>query len=861
MANRNWRRPALATQACDEKAEQGLSSHHEDSQTANVDPQAVESLRAQGHDRLKANAFAEAIDAFVRALALEPNDPQTRLNLGIALQGARRHADAVKMFSSVQKLLPDDPAAFLHAAISLLELGDPDNALRAASDACHRDPRLPQAHYTYGQAWLALSEHAKAERAFADAIRLTPTWADAWINYGIARYRQGAVEDAKTAMRQLLSFAPGHPVATSNLAAFLRISGGSEAAERLLEQQLDRNPGDVRARLNRAADLLQDERAAEALALLDAGGSPSGNMRAIRHWHLQKSLALLQLRRFQEAKAVLDALAALGPIPSEIAPLWHWRHVLLALGENNPIRACQSAEQMEAALDVMGADAVVEHRIMAHYDLAKFWSGRNEHARAFSHWIAGHKLLAPSQPFSRDVHRAFVDANIALFDRARFAAGARAGNNDPAPVFIVGMPRSGTTLIEQILDAHGDAHGAGERAALGRAFFALGGDDDAGAVARIAALDRAALDAAADKYLAELHALAPDKKCIVDKMPGNFNYLGLVGLMLPGAKIIYCARDPRDIGLSIFTFRFHGAHGYAHDLADLGWYIGEHNRLMAHWQSALPNPILTVKLSDWVDDFDGTLARVLAHIDLPDDPNCARFYESDSRVQTVSYAQVRQPINARGLGRWKAYAAELAPLIKELERAGIPFPEDTGTTRPQQDATHHAADDEAKLRIWKPDDPAVALGLAVEYLIKERNFARLPFGSWSRVLIGQINRGHFCFVIDGQRRVHGFLGWALTDERLAELWLEGRATLTDADCRAGNCVIVNAWAAATTEANNLLIDESIRLFSQKLRIYGRRYDMRGEPRPRRISTPLEFVATLRAIANRRNKEARGRQEP
>ena len=277
MANGNWRRPALATQACDEKAEQGLSSHHEDSQTANVDPQAVESLRAQGHDRLKANAFAEAIDVFVRALALEPNDPQTRLNLGIALQGARRHADAVKMFSSVQKLLPDDPAAFLHAAISLLELGDADNALRAASDACHRDPRLPQAHYTYGQAWLALSEHAKAERAFADAIRLTPAWADAWINYGIARYRQGAVEDAKTAMRQVLSFAPGHPVATSNLAAFLRISGGSEAAERLLEQQLDRNPGDVRARLNRAADLLQDERAAEALALLDAGGSPSGN--------------------------------------------------------------------------------------------------------------------------------------------------------------------------------------------------------------------------------------------------------------------------------------------------------------------------------------------------------------------------------------------------------------------------------------------------------------------------------------------------------------------------------------------------------------------------------------------------------
>ena len=108
----------------------------------------------------------------------------------------------------------------------------------------------------------------------------------------------------------------------------------------------------------------------------------------------------------------------------------------------------------------------------------------------------------------------------------------------------------------------------------------------------------------------------------------------------------------------------------SHDLGDLGWYIGEHDRLAAHWRAELPNATLTVKLSDWVEDFDGTLKRVLDHVDLPHDDNCARFYEGDSRVRTVSYAQVRQPVNARGLGRWRAYADELAPLIKELESAG-----------------------------------------------------------------------------------------------------------------------------------------------------------------------------------------------
>jgi tetratricopeptide (TPR) repeat protein len=173
-------------------------------------------------------------------------------------------------------------------------------------------------------------------------------------------------------MRQVLLFAPDHPVATSNLAAFMRISGQSDVAETLLHRQLTQKAGDIGARLNLAADLLQEERAADALALQDEGGTPGRDLRAVRHWHLQKSLALLQLRRFEEARAVLDALAALGPIPAEIAPLWYWRQALLALGEGDVGAAREAAAQMEAALDAMGPDAVPEHQIMAHYDLAKF---------------------------------------------------------------------------------------------------------------------------------------------------------------------------------------------------------------------------------------------------------------------------------------------------------------------------------------------------------------------------------------------------------------------------------------------------------------------------------------------------------
>jgi hypothetical protein len=318
----------------------------------------------------------------------------------------------------------------------------------------------------------------------------------------------------------------------------------------------------------------------------------------------------------------------------------------------------------------LAAPAVLpEHRIMAHYDLAKFFSGLGVPDHAFRHWQKGHDELAKTQPFSRPAHQEFVNACIEFFSATRFA-GVTADNQDETPVFVVGMPRSGTTLIEQILASHGQVHGAGERRALGQAFQRLGGGVGAAAARRIAGLDKPALSAAATAYLDELHALAPGKARIIDKMPGNFLYLGLMSLLLPKARVISCQRDPRDIGMSIFTFRFYGIHPYAHNLADLGWYIGQQRRLMAHWEAALPNPICRVNLSDWVEDFDATLRRVLAFLDLPYDPACQRFYEAERRVRTVSRAQVKEKVNARGIGRWRPFAEQLAPLIAALEESG-----------------------------------------------------------------------------------------------------------------------------------------------------------------------------------------------
>ena len=422
-------------------------------------------LFRRGVEALRANNFVEAIGLLSQAVERNPGDPQVQFQLGVALQAAGHHADAVPCFEKAQASRADDPAPFVHAAVSHLAIGDNQAALVAASEACWRAPKLPAAHYAYGQAFAALGDAARAEQAFAAAIQFNPRWADAWVNYGLARYRQGAVEDAKVAMRRALAADPAHSAALSNLSAFMRITGETEGAERLLQETVARAPDAVGARLNLAADLLQEERAAEALALLD-GAEPPSDVAALRHWRLQEALALLQLGRAAEARIVLDDLARLGPTPPPIAPLLRWRFVLLALAEGDRPRACEEAEMMEQALVDMGPDAVPEHAIMARFDLAKFWSAQGAPSRAFDQWTAGHKLLARFQPFSREAHRAFVDATIEAFSAARLKDGARAANRDAAPVFIVGMPRSGTTLVEQILAAHRDVHGAGERTAL-----------------------------------------------------------------------------------------------------------------------------------------------------------------------------------------------------------------------------------------------------------------------------------------------------------------------------------------------------------------------------------------------------------
>jgi tetratricopeptide (TPR) repeat protein len=630
-------------------------------------PDWAVAVRILGLCRLKLGDVGAALALLQRAAALAPGDPWAQVHLAMALQTAGRPAEAAPLLRAAAEGLPRDATPLVNLVGALLAMGDSAGAISAGEEARRRAPNLAAAHYALGQALLAAARWEGAEEACSAAVTLAPGFADAWVNLGLAQYRLGRMGQAHAAMSRALQVAPRHRAALANLTAFERLRGQVDEPEALLRQALVEDPGSTGLRLNLAGLLLQDERALEALEVLD-GAAPAGQLDR-QTWALQLTLAQLQLGRFDDARRTLESL---GPLPPELEPLKAWREVLLAVSRGDQEAARAAALETEALAEAAGEALLPEHAITLRFDTARFWHGRGERDRAFAGWRAGHALLARYQPFSREPHRDFVDTCRSSFSAERLREGPIARNRDAAPVFIVGMPRSGTTLCEQILAAHSLIHGAGERVALGKAFAELGAAPTAADVARrIADFDQDRLDAAASLYLAELHSLDPDAERIVDKMPGNFLHLGLVARMLPGAKVIHCTRDPRDIGLSIFTFRFHGHHGYANDLADLGWYIGEQQRLMEHWKAAFPNPILTIRLNDWIDDFDVTLRRVLDFVGVPFEAACARFYEAESRVRTVSRHQVRQPINNRGIGRWRAYEDHLAPLIDELQRANM----------------------------------------------------------------------------------------------------------------------------------------------------------------------------------------------
>ncbi|WP_339729401.1 sulfotransferase [uncultured Gimesia sp.] len=321
-------------------------------------------------------------------------------------------------------------------------------------------------------------------------------------------------------------------------------------------------------------------------------------------------------------------------------------------------------EQQAARSDLSDAD-----RCFLGFAAGKIFNDIKDYEKAFSFYEIGNRFK--KTPFDIDQFRMEIDRVISVFSAEMIQRLASVGNPSNVPVFIVGMPRTGTTLVEQILSSHPEVHGAGELPDIA----SIAGTMRQHATQKVdypeylAHIPEQIFSGFADAYLRRLRTFDHSAVRIIDKMPGNFLYLGLIAMMLPEAKIIHSQRHPLDTCLSCYFQRFRRGHDYSFDLTHLGLYYREYERLMQHWKDVLPVAPFELHYSDLVENQEDVSRKLIDYIDVDWDDRCLNFQDNNRPVTTASNWQVRRPMNRSGLDRWKNYDSHLDGLRDALEFA------------------------------------------------------------------------------------------------------------------------------------------------------------------------------------------------
>ena len=567
---------------------------------------------------------ADAALARLNALPSEtPGLAESYASVAAALAGRGPAGPARECYARALALDATNVPALQGAAELVLAAGDTERAVQYLLDATHAAPRDASLFHALAQTHMLQGALDLSERAIRRAIELQPQVSDYHSSLGWVLRDKGLLEESTSAIEHARRLTPERADLLHNLALTYLLMGRVDEAAALLREALRIEPGyaeahDALGKCLRAKGDLEGAVAAHRQAL------------AIRPDLVQAWENLSRARRFS---------ASDGP---EIERLWR-------LTEENVF--CDRL------------------RVPLHFALAKMLDDCAQYDDAFQHYRRANSLVRNTVSFDPHAHARLVERTVAAFDQAYFTRTAGLGHASDTPVFVVGMLRSGTTLVEQILCAHPQVHGAGELSMfqglrLAGAQGQAGGDYLLG----LESLDADAAVELARQYLRRLRRDAPpEARRATDKMPGNFLYLGLIATLFPNARVVHCTRDPLDVCLSIYFQPLTPVNAYAFDLYEIGCYYREYRRLMDHWYATLPLPIHEVVYEDLVEDLEAGSRALVAACGLGWDARCLGFYTLQRNVQTASDWQVRQPIYSSSIARWRHYEAYLEPLMKGLE--------------------------------------------------------------------------------------------------------------------------------------------------------------------------------------------------
>jgi tetratricopeptide (TPR) repeat protein len=596
----------------------------------------------------QAGRLSEAERIYRRILAIDAQHPDSLHLLGMIAEQRGDHDAAAARIRQAIAINRTAPAYHSNLATILQAQGELDEAVACCERALALKPDWAEVHSNLGNILQAQGKLDQAVACQERALALKPDFAEACSNLGNARQAQGMLDDAVAWYERALALKPDYADAHNNLGMALAALDRIDDAVAHYERALVLQPDFANAHNNLGSALEKQDRRDDAMAHYERA-------LALRPDHASAHNNLGNI--FKERGKFDDAMAHYGRAIT-IRPDYAEAHFNRA-----EIKSFEPGHAEFAALEALaGSDNLsADKALYIHFALAKALEDIGDYGRAFEHLREGNALKRRQLNYEETGVLKLFQRISTVFNSSIFDRFAGQGDLSSLPVFVVGMPRSGSTLIEQILASHPQIHGAGELTALEKM------TDGNQFPEYVPHLDGGALRQFGQSYLARLPAIEDAKIQIVDKLSGNFLRIGLIRLILPNARIIHSMRHPVDTCVSCYSKLFTSGLYFSYDLAELGRYYRSYSELMAHWRSVLPpGAMLEVSYEDIVEDLEGQARRLTDYCGLPWDDRCISFHTTRRPVKTASAVQVRKPLFRSSLQRWRGYESGLAPLLAEL---------------------------------------------------------------------------------------------------------------------------------------------------------------------------------------------------
>ena len=645
---------------------------------------------------LRGREFEMAADLCHDALAQEPRDDKIRVLLGTVLVRQNKFAEAEKELRQVVARHPQIPKAQRELANALIAQGKGDEAIHCYKRVIELTPDNPAAHRDLAMAYKTLGRKQEAEKALDESFELDPERKE--LVMAAQHQQDGEFGKAEAICRNILRRDPRNVNATRMLGTLARDLGKPRLAARMLRNAVNLAPDFFGARMDLARALIEIEELDDCEGVLQEAIRQKPELP-----HPYSLLGNLYTKqgRFEEAVEVYKV--ALEKQPNHGPSLAAMGHALKTIGRQEEsigtyrdcitrhpefgeaywalanLKTFRFSDEEIATMEKFVDDEKLpdETRVNFNYSLGKSYEDRGDYDEAFARYDKGNQLRRPHENYdpvqTETVHDQIIETITPEFLAASQAHGCPA----PDPIFIVGLPRSGSTLIEQILASHSQVDGTLELPDLPRIIKAINeqrpqGDSYPQALKHYGP----ELAKLGEQYLEWTERHRKGAPRFTDKMPNNFASIGLIAAILPNAKIVNARRHPLDSCMGCYKQLFYKGQSFTYDLVELGEYYLEYQRVMDYWHEIVPHMVIDVQYEDMVADQENQTRRLIEHCDLPWEDGVLRFYETDRAVITASSEQVRQPIYSKSVNSWRRFEKHLEPLIEVLEPLLRKLPED-----------------------------------------------------------------------------------------------------------------------------------------------------------------------------------------